>query len=395
MSTSLLWKWGLIAVIALAVSAVLWPRGTSRNPDDHLRSALRAIESDDQVALRRELNWFRGAAETGSYRSLLAGVLLLKDDQPNAALAELQHATKDAATRVDAWTYAAEAYYRLHHFSETVAVARSALEVEPRAHPARRWLAVAYYDLGAVAPASEQLHILAREVPTDGRPHRLLALIAKDNEQFREAVEYYLESLRRDPQPSDLHALRLELAECQLKLQDHAGCLESLSELPITTASLVLRAEAQVGLGLHDPALDSVNRSLSIDDQHVPSLILKATILLTRSQPDAAVPLLKRTLEIQPFHATARFKLSQAFNQLGQPDLAAEQSRLMEESRRLEREFVDLHHEAAADLNSAEIRFRLGTLAHKLGKPDLAKMWFRAAVAIDPNHVEANRALKQ
>ena len=36
-----------------------------------------------------------------------------------------------------------------------------------------------------------------------------------------------------------------------------------------------------------------------------------------------------------------------------------------------------------------------GVLAGKLGKPELARIWFRAALAIQPNHVSANAALNE
>jgi tetratricopeptide (TPR) repeat protein len=388
-------RWWIVAISVLVAAIVLsqWPQSTG--PADRYQRALRALDAGNLRVVRQELDWFRHNAGNESYRSLLVGVLLLKDGDDAAALEELQHAVNDEATRVDAWTNAAEAYYRLGRFTDAVATARSALEYDPQKHAARRWLAVAYYDLGATAYATDELGILSREVPTDARPDRLLGLIGKDTEQFPDAIKHYRESLRRDSRPGDLHEILTELAECQLKMQDHAGSLETLASVPVTAETLVLQAEAHEGLGRHAQALEAVDRALKLDPEHVPALIYKATLLMTEGQSQAAVPILEHALRIHPHDGTARFKLSQAYSQVGDVEHAAEQTRLMEESRKLEREFVDLHGQVAADTKSAELRYQLGMLARKLHKPDLARMWLRAAVALDPNHTAARKALAE
>jgi hypothetical protein len=46
------------------------------------------------------------------------------------------------------------------------------------------------------------------------------------------------------------------------------------------------------------------------------------------------------------------------------------------------------------EVNNADLRNRLGELALELGKPRLAAVWFRAALAIDADHARAFAALK-
>lgn len=388
-------RWWIVAISVLVAAIVLSRSPQSVRPVDRYQRALLALDAGNLRAVRQELDWFRRNAGNESYRSLLAGVLLLKDGDAAAALHELQHAVNDEATRVEAWTHAAEAYYILGRFTDAVATARSALEFDSQAHAARRWLAVAYYDLGANSYATDELIILSREVPTDARPDRLLGLIGKDTEQFAEAVKHYRESLRRDSRPNDLHMVLTELAECQLKLQDHAGCLETLTPVPITAETLVLQAEAYEGLGRHAQAHEAVDRAVELESEYIPALIYKATLLMTGGQPQAAVPILEQAVRIHPHDGTARFKLAQAYNQVGDTEHAAEQTRLMEESQKLEREFIDLHRQVSADATNAELRYQLGTLARTLHKPDLARMWLRAAVALDPNHAAARKALAE
>lgn len=395
MSKFLRWKWGITAsAVILCVILLIVLRRPSR-PEDHYRRALQAVESGNLQAVRQELSWFRRTPGTEGYRSLLVGIVLVKEGDAAAALGELQHAANSNTTRVAAWTYAAEAFYQLGRFTDAAAVASLALEADPQSHLARRWLASAYYDLGAISPAADELRVLSRELPTDGRPDRLLGLINKDNEQFADAVKHYRESLRRDPRPNDVNDVLTELAECQLKSQDQTGALETLSHVPATPATLLLQAEAYEGLGRQAEAHHAVDQALELEPEHVPSLVYKATLLMTGKNPREAVSELEKALQLHPHDATARFKLSQAFNQLGDVERAAEQARLTEESRKLEREFVDLHRQVAADTKNAELRFRLGTLARELHKPELARMWFRAAVALDPNYTAARKALAE
>ena len=69
--------------------------------------------------------------------------------------------------------------------------------------------------------------------------------------------------------------------------------------------------------------------------------------------------------------------------------------RRMLDIQALEREFKDLHDTAANRPDDAEVRYRTGELALQLGKPQLARVWFRAALAIDPKHVKARAAISQ
>ena len=74
---------------------------------------------------------------------------------------------------------------------------------------------------------------------------------------------------------------------------------------------------------------------------------------------------------------------------------ADDELRRMLEIQALEREFKELHDTAANRPDDAEVRYRTGELALQLGKPKLARVWFLAALAIDPKHVKARAAINQ
>ena len=67
----------------------------------------------------------------------------------------------------------------------------------------------------------------------------------------------------------------------------------------------------------------------------------------------------------------------------------------MRATQAIERRFADLHESAAQHPNDPEIRYRTGELARLLGKDKLAKIWFRAALAIDPKFTKARLAIDE
>jgi hypothetical protein len=66
----------------------------------------------------------------------------------------------------------------------------------------------------------------------------------------------------------------------------------------------------------------------------------------------------------------------------------------MKELRALRDRFTELHEEAMKDPADAEIRCQLGVVAGQLDKTDLARSWFKMALALDPDHAEAREALR-
>jgi tetratricopeptide (TPR) repeat protein len=102
---------------------------------------------------------------------------------------------------------------------------------------------------------------------------------------------------------------------------------------------------------------------------------------------------LTEAAELQPLNSQVHFQLSQAWKRLEKPQQAAAELRRMREIQAVEREFSDLHETAARQPADAEVRYRLGELARDLGKPELAKVWYRAALAIDPHHEPSRAAL--
>ena len=94
-----------------------------------------------------------------------------------------------------------------------------------------------------------------------------------------------------------------------------------------------------------------------------------------------------------PKDYTVRFKLERAYRRMGDSQHADEQAGIASEIKRVREQFSNLHETAAAEPRNADVRCQLGVLAQQLDRPDLARVWFQAALAIDPRHAETLRQI--
>ena len=259
---------------------------------------------------------------------------------------------------------------------------------------ARRWLASAYYDLGAVSHAVAELERISKDAPGDPRPDRLLGLIAKDGELYPKAIGHYQESLRRDPRQQDREDVLLELAESQIKQAYFKEAMVTLGDCSHSAAASTWVAECHSHLGQVDKAHDRLREALELDHHYVPAKLTQGKLFLDNGQVEQAVSSLTEAAQWDPMNRQVHFQLSQALRQFGKAADADAELQRMQEIQALEREFSDLHDLAANQPTDADIRVRTGELALRLGKPKLAQVWFRAALAINPNHLRARAALE-
>jgi ankyrin repeat protein len=122
---------------------------------------------------------------------------------------------------------------------------------------------------------------------------------------------------------------------------------------------------------------------------------------------DNNTPLMKKALDKDPVAVAAMLQQGVDANvrnsygwtalmhaaRLGDEARVKELAATADELKRLRTEFSQLHETAAAEPNNADVRCRLGVLARALDRPDLARGWFEAALAINPRHHEARRYL--
>jgi len=259
---------------------------------------------------------------------------------------------------------------------------------------AHRGLFVIYYDQGALTPALYHLRELARLEPADGRPWRTMGYIAKDIlEQNPDASEYYQEALRRDLSPRAAEETHMELGEVLVKQGNYQQALEHLEQVRAIPKVLALRAECLWSLGKPIDAKDLLDQALAAagtESEALDALRLKARIYLDEAPDEPAegsgsryvheaAGLLERTLGIDPHDYVSRSLLIQAYRKLGRPADAAEQQRLLAQTRAYLEELAKLNHLAMEHPWDTEVRQQLEQVCLKLNLKELAEMWRRAA----------------
>ena len=154
-----------------------------------------------------------------------------------------------------------------------------------------------------------------------------------------------------------------------------------------------MEADCRRSLGQTTEATALLRQALELDPRFVPAKLSQANLLLDLEQSGRAVDLLEEAVRIEPANSQAHFQLSQALRLAGESERASEELLLMQKLKTLEKEFSELHETAANRPTDADVRYRIGELARQLERRNLATMWYRAALAIDPNHQRARSAM--
>lgn len=332
----------------------------------------------------------------GPHASLLLGAAHLRSGRPDRAVDELQFAWDHPETRVAACTLLGEAYYRLNDIRRAqMLLNRVVTNLDKDYAPAHRWLAVIYFDLGAMSQALYHLEQVARLDPNDPRPHRTMAYIRKDFGNGAEAIEDYLESLRRDPNQIDRDSILLELAGVYHRLHQDREALEVLAKLKPEAAVLALTAECHYSLGNASEAMQAVDQALEMDPNYAPAMLTKAAMLTAAGKHAEAAVVLERAVERTPREFSARYALAQAYLRLGRKEEADEHMKVVRELKENLDLYTRLVQQSIDEPGNAQVRFQLGTLAMDLGMDGIDENWFKAALAIDPQHQEARRLLEK
>lgn len=388
------WRWILLLLMGMlgigATAAALWHH---RRPEQRFARALANLDAKQFDALRRELAALEEASGYEPQRHFLKGALLLEEGRPLEALGEFGCAREVPGLQVRTWILSGRALYQVHRYADAIALLKQAVQADPNAVEGHRWLAAASYDLGLIDQTSQHLARIAELDLSDPRPHRLLGLIQRDFENYRGAVESYRESLRRDPAQPDRDSIRLELAESHLKLLEHEAALAVLADAAPSPDRWVAEAECHHRAGRADTALGLLDQALRQTPAHLPGLLLQGTILLEQGNAGPAAEVFRKAVAAYPKDYTVRSKLIAAYRRLGDLEKVREQLPIAEQLKQLRLEFSKLHSTAASEPENAAVRCRLGVLARQLDRPDLARVWFQAALAIDPRHPETLRQL--
>jgi tetratricopeptide (TPR) repeat protein len=378
----------LAGVVLLAAAGAAAGYVWSQNrPQAVFEQGLAALSRGDVNGVRLAADRLQGRRGFEAERALLRGAVLLRTEQYRAALDELGAAQARPALRGQALALIGEALYRMNEFPAAIHQLQQAVELRPNDPDVHRWLAAACYDLGLNGAAIDELQRVAELSPDDARPLRMTGLIYKDNEQFKQAAEAYAKSLAIDPQPAEADEIYLEYAQCLNQLHRSQDALAALAHCQESARKLALQADCEYREANVEQANALLARALQLDPKNFDALLLQGTIASEQGRPDDAKKSLDAAVASDPADFTARFRFAQVLQQLGETEKADAQMELKNRYTDLRRRFAELHQEASTKPDDASIRRELAETAKLLHKPELAKMWMRAAAALE--HAQA------
>ena len=128
---------------------------------------------------------------------------------------------------------------------------------------------------------------------------------------------------------------------------------------------------ARTCLQLRDPhtGLEWIEGALAINPQSAEAYELKGRLLITKGQPRAAIPVLKKAVELDPELLVAHLNLVTAYKSTGQPKAATEAGA----------------QAVAIGPDEAPSHFAYADALEMAGQDDLAGQHYRRAIELDPD----------
>lgn len=368
-------------LLAAGIVAAMWSRST---PEQAYRDGWDALQRGDWTRVSACIEQLRDRPGHLDQVRMLRGGLLLRTGDAKSAVAELDRVRCDGEVRERALLLLCEALYSLKMWVQAEAVAHEVLRRQPNEPEAHRWLGAIYFDLGAMSNSEFHLEQLAKLRPQDYSPHRLLGLMHKDFERYRESIADYQAALERHPPDVVRREILVELAASQMKHNDFAGAAKSL-DAPWSADEIeprVLLAECRWSLGQKEEAKNALAKLQTEAPSHSEVLRLTAQFAVDEGRSAEAIEPLQKIIAADPHNDQALMDLSAAYRRLGQETQADQFLERRNASRALMEEFMDLNKRAILEPANAELRNQIAEKCDRLGKKELAVMWREAARAM-------------
>lgn len=391
-------RWKIFATLAALIPpliVVYLMQRAGRNPLLHFENGMAAAKSGDAETAFLEANFLLKTPGFEAQGHLLRGTLFLETQEYVAAVRQFHAASENPKTRIEALTRCGEAFYRMHRFIDAEQMLLQALEFDADNSDARRWLASTYYDLGSMSLALEHLKIVGEKNPEDGRPFRLRGRIEKDFHHHGEAIDDYREALRRNLSESERGAATEELAECLVLQLQYSEALETLQNAKPSAQVLALQSACYAAVGDSTEAIRKADEALALNPDLISAILTRASIELEVGRPENVIGLLEEAATSHPGNFEILFQLVKALRLAGRNSEADARSAQLAELEKLVDEFARLNALAFRDFDDANLRFQLGQMAQQMNRPDLARTWLAAALAINPDLVGARNLLNE
>lgn len=287
-----------------------------------------------------------------------------------------------------------------HGFGLDADEAKALLVAARTGHPEAAVIYEALVEVGLRSFAMERAHALASEwiavSPDDWLPRvrrgdirARFSLAADARDDYEDAI-----ALRNDApgahaglgivlvrQLGDAAAAQPHLREALRTTPGDVSCLTALAESLVRTSHIV---EAE----------SILDRALAIRPDDPTGLRLRGLIDLENGRPEDALVLLERADRADPGNLETVAALARALALAGRDEAAREASAravtLRQEAESLDPLIKQVLH-APGD---ADVRLQIGRALTRMGRQRDAREWLESALAFDPDHADARRALE-
>jgi tetratricopeptide (TPR) repeat protein len=317
---------------------------------------------------------------------LLRGEAQDRREDLAAALSTLNQIHAEGNLLVEAASLSGRCLLRLGNLLEAERAFVFVVSENPEFVDAHRGLMAVYYDLGALTAAMQHAETWAELAPRDGRPHRFMGLLYKDMGNYKEAVEPYRAALDRDLKDPVREEVKVELADCLMRVLDYGAAYATLASCRPTEDALVriLTAQAQCkrALGKPEDARELVENALEANPGYTTALRLRAQLALDANEPARAVNDLERAAALSPNEYDTQHMLGRVYGQLGNQSKAqAARERVTEIQGRLDL-LTKLTRDTIERPKDAKLHRQLADLYGQMGMPEMASAQRRVAGAL-------------
>lgn len=390
---------GIALLLIVAVTSLYLGARDPLNPDDRFALALEAVRERNAPVVVTQTRILEEKQIPGYEDKLhvLKGYISLYIDDFDTALLELKKAIEheDVAIKTAALALAGELMHKVNKPDQAIELLSSAIQLDPECQNAHRLLGAIYFDIGLMQDAIGHLSQVAMLAPEDANPLRFMGLIHKDYEQYRQAIDNYRESLKREPFQPQREEILVELAESQIHLLRYKDAFSTL-ELALSSPKVLgLRAGCLRHLDRNDEVEEQLELALKLDETQYDALLLKGILQLESNQLPEARKTLELAVNYYPRDDRCRYKLIEVYRELNETELVAKNLEIYEPLREQRRRFSELNMEAIKQPEDIELRYELGFLANALNKKKLAVSWLRTALSMDPSHEKAAQLLQE
>ena len=404
---------GTALTIVITAAATVWMvRGEYRaDPQQRFEQAVEAARSEDWptvTAITREL---ATRPEFESHTALLLGLRLAADGHFESALRSFKRATDNPETALSALVGAGRTLYLLQRYRESIAVLKKAVALDAEHDEAHRFLASAYYDIGAMDDAQKVLDAIVRFAPDDFRAYRFKAMILHDFELYDEALIQWNAAIDRAKQdPKFLAYCQLRKGECLIRLRRYDEACATLAEVRLDSTGsaadglpaadfaaqvFAARAEACLAIRRFDESSRFAAESLSLSPGNVAATLTAVRLAEEQQRNEEAILLLKIAIDRYPREAQLLGRMADILASMGQTEQASLARSRSAELMALQTHFTDLHQQAIARPDDSAVRLRLAETAESLGRTGIAEMWYQAAAGLAPQDTAVQQAFQQ